>query len=188
MPSLKEKYEKEITAKMMALFGYKNKLAVPRLLKVIVNVGLNAGQANDEKYKESIKSTLIRITGQNPVFTKAKKSISAFKVREGMTVGLKATLRGRRMYDFVDKLINITLARVRDFRGLDKKSLGDSRSLTIGFREHVVFPEIKSDEVERIHGLEVTIVTSAKNTKEADALFSLMGFPFKDEGSKELNN
>lgn len=184
MLNLREKYEKQIAPKLMELFGYKNKLAAPKLTKVIINVGINATHANDDKFKETAASTLARITGQKPVFTKAKKSISAFKVREGMTVGLKVTLRGQKMYDFVDKLVNISLPRVRDFRGLDKKSLGRSKCLTLGFKEHIVFPEIKSDEVERMHGLEVTVVSNAKNEEEAFQLFSLLGFPFKEEEKK----
>ena len=185
MLTFKEKYKKEVVPKMMELFGFKNQLAVPKIIKVKVNVGINAQNSNDEKYKETIVNTLTRITGQKPVFTKAKKSISAFKIREGMTVGLIVTLRGQRMYDFVDKLVNVSLPRVRDFRGLEPKSLGNSKSLTIGFKDHVVFPEIQSDEVERIHGLEVTIVTNAENGKEAFQLFSLLGFPFKENEQKK---
>ena len=181
MTRLQEKYQKEIVPKMKEIFGYKNNLAVPRLVKVKVNTGLSAALSKEEKYKEVVALTLSRITGQKPLFVKAKKSISAFKVRKGLIVGATVTLRGRRMYEFVDKLVNITLARVRDFRGLEEKSLGQSGSLTIGFKEHVVFPEIKSDEVEKIHGLEVSVVTNAKNVQEALTLLKLLGFPFKEK-------
>lgn len=181
MTRLQEKYQKEIVPKMKEIFGYKNSLAVPRLVKVKVNAGISAALSKDEKYKDVIVQTLSRITGQKPLLVKAKKSISAFKVRKGLIVGATVTLRGRRMYEFVDKLVNITLARVRDFRGLEAKSLGQSGSLTIGFKEHVVFPEIKSDEVEKIHGLEVSVVTNAKNVPEALTFLKLLGFPFKEK-------
>lgn len=180
MTRLQEKYQKEIVPKMKELFGYKNNLAVPHLVKVKVNSGIPAALSKDEKYKEVVVATLSRITGQKPLLVAAKKSISAFKVRKGLIVGATVTLRGRRMYEFVDKLVNITLARVKDFRGLEEKSLGQSSSLTIGFKEHVVFPEIKSDEVEKIHGLEVSVVTNAGKIQEALALLRLLGFPFKE--------
>jgi large subunit ribosomal protein L5 len=181
MTRLQEKYQKEVVPKMKEIFGYKNNLAVPRLVKVKINAGISAALSKEEKYKEVVAQTLSRITGQKPLLVKAKKSISAFKVRKGLIVGATVTLRGRRMYEFVDKLVNITLARVRDFRGLEEKSLGQSGSLTLGFKEHVVFPEIKSDEVEKIHGLEVSVVTNAKNVKEALTLLKLLGFPFKEK-------
>ena len=180
----KEKYRRKIVPKMREIFGYKNDLAVPRLLMVKINAGISAKLSKDEKYTETVVRTLARISGQKPVLMKAKKSISAFKVRQGMTVAAMVTLRGNRMYDFVDKLINITLARVRDFQGLSAKSLGNSRSLTLGFREHVVFPEIQSDEVDEIHGLAVSIVTSAKTGKEAFTLLKLFGFPFREDEPK----
>lgn len=180
MTRLKDKYQKEVIPKMKEIFGYKNDLAVPKITMVKINSGISAKNSKDEKYLNTVIGSLTRITGQKPILVRAKKSISAFKVRKGMTVGVAVTLRGKRMYDFVDKLINVALARVRDFQGLDPKSLGNSGSLTIGFKEHVVFPEIKSDEVERIHGLEVSIITSAKTGKEALALLKLLGFPFKE--------
>lgn len=178
MITLEEKYKKEVIQEMKKIFGYKNDLAVPRLVKVVVNVGV--GRAlKDDKFVDYATNTLARITGQKPVITKAKKSISAFKIRAGMVVGLKVTLRGRRMYDFVDKLINIALPRVRDFRGLEAKSVDRRGNLTVGFAEHLIFPEIKSDEVERLHGLEVVIDTNAKNQREGLTLFKLLGFPIK---------
>lgn len=176
--NLKEKYQKEVLKALREKFGYKNNLAVPRILKVVLNVGI--GRAKDDpKVMEVAENTLIRISSQKPVVKRAKKSISAFKVRQGMPVGLMVTLRGQRMWDFLTKLVAIALPRVRDFRGLEPKSIDQQGSLNIGFQEHLVFPEIKSDEVEKIHGLEVAIVTSAKSQKEGLELFKSLGFPLK---------
>ncbi len=175
---LKELYKKEIMPQMKKRFGYASNLAVPALKKAVVNVGFGR-HAKDKDYVENIEKNLVLITGQKPVLTKAKKSVSAFKIRDGMIIGAKVTLRGDRLYDFVEKLINISFPRVRDFRGLNEKSVDGSGVLTVGFREHLAFPEIKSDDVENIHGLEVSIVTSAKTREEGLELFKLMGFPFK---------
>lgn len=179
-PRLKEKYQKEVIPKMKQIFGYKNNLAVPRLEKVVFNVGLGKS-LEDPKFIEAAMENLERISGQKPILTKAKKSISNFKIRKGMIVGAKVTLRGNRMYDFVDKLINITLPRIGDFRGLPEKNLNQLGNLTIGIKEHIVFPEIRSDEVEKIHGLEVSISTTAKDRKESLTLFKLLGFPFQEK-------
>ena len=163
---------------MQGRFKYANALAVPRMSKVTINVG--TGKAlQDDKLLDSIVDTITRISGQKIVFTKARKSISAFKIRAGMTVGVRATLRGNRMYDFIEKLINVTLPRVRDFQGIDKKSVDVNGNLSIGFKEHIAFPEIRSDEIERIHGLEVTVTTTAKTHDEGVELFTILGFPFK---------
>ena len=165
---------------MQKRFKYANVLAVPRMSKVTINVG--TGKAlQDDKLLDFIVDTISRISGQKTVFTKARKSIAAFKIREGMTVGVRATLRGDRMYDFVEKLINVTLPRVRDFRGIDKKSVDASGNLSIGFKEHIAFPEIRSDEVERIHGLEITVTTTAITHDEGVELFTILGFPFKKD-------
>lgn len=177
--NLKEKYQKEVIAKMKKEFGYVNNLAVPRIIKVTLNIGIGRGK-DDPKVAETAENTLKRITGQAPVYTLSKKSISAFKVREGMKVGLKVTLRSKRMWDFLEKLIGVTLPRVRDFRGLDLKNIDSGGNLNLGFNEHLVFPEIRSDEVERIHGLEVAITTTAKDKKTAFSLFKYLGFPFKE--------
>lgn len=180
MNRLKEKYKKEVIPAMRKKLGYKNDLAVPKLIKVTINSG--TGQAlKDDKLLDVVVNTLTRISGQKPVLTKAKKSISTFKIREGDTVGIKVTLRGQRMYDFVDKLINVSLARVRDFQGLERKSIDKSGNLTVGFKEHVAFPEIGSDEVERIHGLEVVITTDARSQEEGLELLLFLGFPFKSK-------
>ncbi|MFA6098780.1 MAG: 50S ribosomal protein L5 [Patescibacteria group bacterium] len=178
MPELKKKYQKTVIPAIKEKLGLKNSMAVPKILKVIINCGLNQNN-KDEKFSDTVVSTLTRISGQKPVLTKAKKSISAFKIRAGAIVGVMVTLRGQRMYDFVDKLVNITLPRVRDFQGIPQKSVDQRGNLSIGFKEHVVFPEIRSDEVERIHGLEVVISTSAQSHDQGVALFTLLGFPFK---------
>src|SRR4030043_273085 len=159
---LKEQYIKKITPSMKEKFGYKNSLAVPRLDKVTINVGISAAK-RDDKYLELVTRTLSRITGQKPVFTLAHQAISAFKIREGNIVGAKVTLRGTRMYDFVDKLINVTLPRVRDFRGINPKSIDKSGNLNLGFKEHIAFAEIDPSEVEMLHGLEVAVTTTAKS-------------------------
>ncbi len=179
-PRLKHKYLKEVAPMLAKEFGYQNMLAVPKILKATVNVGL--GKAlSDPKLIEVATSTLSRITGQKPIVRRAKKSISNFKIRQGMIIGLQVTLRGNRMYEFLDKLFNISLPRVRDFRGIKASSLDQQGNLTIGFKEHIVFPEIKSDEVESLHGLEVSITTTAKNNKIGRRLFELLGVPFARE-------
>jgi large subunit ribosomal protein L5 len=179
--NLREKYLKQVIPAMKEKFGYKNDLAVPKLEKVIVNVGIGQG-LKDIKFKENVEATLMRITGQKPVERKARKAISGFKIKKGQVVGLMVTLRKKRMYDFVDKLINIALPRTRDFRGLNPKSMDGHGNLTIGFKEHIAFPEIKADEVERLHGLEVVIVTSARDDERGLELLKLLGFPFKIGG------
>lgn len=176
--NLYKKYQKEVVPALQKELGKKSVLALPRLVKVVLNVGIGKFK-DDAKMSEVAESTLQRITGQKPVFTLAKKSISAFKVREGMKVGLKVTLRGARMWDFLEKLINVALPRVRDFRGLSlKKGFDKQGNFTIGFKEHLVFPEIKSDEVEKIHGLEVSLMMNTANPKEGQALLRSLGFPF----------
>ncbi len=177
---LQEKYKKQIVAKLKQDFGYKNNLAVPKLIKAVINVGFGRN-AKEKSFIDNVVGSLTRITGQKPVLTKAKKSISAFKIRQGMVIGAMVTLRGQRLYDFVEKLIDITFPRVRDFRGISEKQIDSQGNLMIGFRENISFPEIKSDEIEKIHGLEICLVTTAKNQTEGLALFKLMGFPFKHE-------
>jgi len=178
--NLKEYYFKKIVPELKKKLGYKNDLQVPRLDKAVLNVGLSKG-LKDATFLDTVESTLTRISGQRPVKTKAKKSISNFKIRQGMVIGMKVTLRGQRMYDFIEKLVKVTLPRVRDFRGLDWKMLDKKGNLNLGIQEHISFPEIRSDEIEKLHGLEVAIVSTAKNPKEAKALFLALGFPFKSE-------
>lgn len=173
---LQEKYQKEVVPAMKEKFGYKNNLAVPRIVRTIVNVGIGS-RLKDEKVQETISSDLALITGQKPTPTLAKKAISAFKTRKGMIVGLKVTLRGKRMLDFLSRLINVALPRTRDFRGLPLKSIDEGGNLTIGIKEHIIFPEITHEDVKKIFGLEVTVITNAKSREEALELFKLLGFP-----------
>lgn len=176
--NLKGYYQTKVVPQLIKEKGYKNIHAVPKIIKVLVHVGF--GKISQEpKITEVVENTLKRITGQNPVWTKAKKSISNFKLREGIIIGAKVTLRGKRMYDFLEKLINVTLPRVRDFRGLSLKSVDQGGNLSIGFKEHIAFPEIRSDEVEKIHGLEVTVVTNARTRPEAESLFKKLGLPLQ---------
>lgn len=178
--NLREKYQKEIAAKLKAKFGYKNIMAAPRLVKAVINAGVGRN-AKDKNFIDGVASSLERISGQKPVLTKAKQSISAFKTRKGMVIGVAVTLRGRRMYDFADKLVNVTFPRIRDFRGLSAKQVDDQGNLAVGFKEHLAFPEVKADEVENIHGLQVCLSTTAKTREQGLELFKLMGFPFKKE-------
>jgi len=175
---LQEKYNKEVVPALREKFGYKNIMAVPKITKVVLNVGINS-RNTDSGLLEAVESTLTRISGQKPVRTKAKKAISAFKVKENMVVGVVVTLRGQRMYDFLEKLVNVSLPRIRDFRGISEKNIDQQGNLTIGFKEHIVFPEIRSDEVERIHGLQVTVTTNAGDQAAGQELFRLLGFPFQ---------
>ena len=177
MQSIKEKYEKIVVPEMKKKFGYKNNLAVPKIIKVAVATGI--GSMKDEEKKKIIESSLAAITGQKSVPNIAKKSIATFKTREGMVIGHSVTLRGNRMYDFLEKLVNVTIPRIRDFRGLDPKAIDTQGNFTIGFKEHTVFPETASDDVRKAFGLGVTIATTTKNKEEAFEFFKLMGFPFK---------
>jgi large subunit ribosomal protein L5 len=175
---LYKKYQESSIPTLKEKFGYKNVNSVPKIEKVSVNVGINAKNA-ESNYAENVENILERITGQKPVKTKARKAVSAFKIREGMVVGVKATIRGQRMYDFLDKFVNVAIPRIRDFRGLSVKNIDRQGNLTLGIREHNVFPEIKSDEVERIYSLEVSITTSADTYEEGLELFRSLGFPFQ---------
>lgn len=184
--NLKTKYQKEIVPKLKEKFAFDNIFLVPKFNKVIINVGF--GRHNKEKvYIDNVEKTLIRISGQKPVFTKAKKSIASFKIREGMTIGAMVTLRGDRMYDFLDKLLNITFPRVRDFRGISENAVDKQGNLSIGFKENSSFPEVRIEDINNIHGLEVVIDSSAKNKEEGLELYRLAGFPFKkEEPSKKV--
>ena len=167
-----------ILQKLQKELGIKNILALPNLQKVVVNVGL--GRAiKDDKFLEIALRDLGLITGQKPKVTLAKKSIANFKTREGVPIGAMVTLRGKRMYDFISRLINIALPRTRDFRGIGAKSLDKNNNLTIGIKEHIVFPEVSGEEVKNIFGFEITLVVKAKNKNEAMALYKVMGFPIK---------
>lgn len=175
---LKEKYKKEIAPKMMEKFAYSNISEIPKIEKVVLNVGM--GRHSKEKlYIDNVVKSLTAISGQKPVLTKAKKAIASFKVREGMVVGACVTMRGDRMYEFLEKLVNVTFPRVRDFRGIMEKNVDRSGNLNIGFKEHTAFPEIRADQVDNIFGLEVNIACTAKNREEGLEMFKLFGFPFK---------
>jgi large subunit ribosomal protein L5 len=180
--SLKEKYNKEVKKQLKTEFSYKNDMAVPRLVKATVNVGFGRN-AKDKQFIDNVEKGLAKITGQKAVLAKSKKSISAFKIRKGMVIGAYASMRGQRMYDFVGKLINVTLPRVRDFRGISDGVVDDSGNMTIGFKEHTAFPEISSDDMDNVFGLEVYIATTAKSREEGLKFFKLLGFPMKEKNS-----
>lgn len=175
---VKQHYQKDIVPALMKEFGFKNTLAVPKVEKVTISVGLSQG-IKDAKVLETVERTLERITGQKPVQTMARKSIASFKIRQGMVVGMMVTLRGPRMWDFLTKLIHATFPRIRDFRGISPKSVDARGNASFGFREHLPFPEIRPDEVERIHGMQVTVTTTAASRDRGLALFRALGFPFQ---------
>lgn len=178
MLRLKEKYQKEVVPQMKEKFGYRNDLAVPKVGKVVINTGLGKFK-QDQKTIEEIERALSLISGQKPVFTLAKKAISSFKIREGMKVGFKITLRSQRMYDFLERLIYLALPRSRDFRGIEQKSIDEKGNLTIGIKEHIIFPEISHEEVKTIFGLEISVITNVKKRKEGLELLRLLGLPIK---------
>lgn len=170
-------YKDEIISKLTEDFDYENQMAVPRLEKIVINSGV--GEAvESEKVLDTVTDNLARITGQRPVATRSKKSISNFKLREGMPIGAKVTLRKRIMYEFLDRLINLALPRTRDFQGVPDKSFDGRGNYTLGIKEHTIFPEIDSDDVDKVHGLDVTFVTSAETDEEAYALLKHFGMPF----------
>lgn len=178
MATLKEQYEKEMVPALMKELGYDNRFQIPKLVKVVVNVGLGDGAQNAKIFENGVNE-LSMITGQKPVITRAKKSIAGFKVREGMPIGAMVTLRGERMYDFLAKLNFIVLPRIRDFRGLNEKGFDGRGNYNIGLRDQIVFPEIDYDKVDRLRGMNITIVTTATNDRDAKALLTLMGIPFR---------
>jgi large subunit ribosomal protein L5 len=177
---LKEKFRQEVTPALMERCGYKNVMQVPRLEKVVLNIGVGEAIQN-AKALEAAEADLTTISGQHPVTTRAKKSIAAFRLRAGMTVGLKVTLRGERMYDFVDKLVNTVLCRIREFQGVAMSSFDGQGNYTLAFREQTVFPEIDYDKIDKARGLEVSIVTTAKTDEEGKDLLELLGMPFAPE-------
>ena len=175
---LKEKYQNEVVPALMERFQYENVMEVPKLEKIVVNMGVGEAKENSKTLDAAVKE-LELIVGQKPIVTKSKKSIANFKLREGMNVGTKVTLRGEKMYDFLDKLMNISLPRVRDFRGLNSSSFDGRGNYALGIREQLIFPEIEYDMVESIRGMDIVIVTTAKTDEEAKAFLELMGMPFK---------
>ena len=175
---LKEKYKNEIIPQMMKSLGYKNKWAVPRIEKIVLNIGLGEGGSNP-KLLDTALQELAQITGRRGIKTKAKKSIANFKLREGMSIGCMVTLRGRVMYEFLYRLMNIALPRVRDFRGLSPKSFDGHGNYTMGVREQIIFPEINYDKIEKAAGMNITMTTTAKTDEEARELLKLFGMPFR---------
>jgi len=177
-PRLKTQFEQTIRAKLATDFGYKNRMQVPAIEKVVLNMGIGEG-VNDRKKVEQAAADLALIAGQKAVITKARKSIATFKVRDGQPIGCKVTLRSARMYEFVDRLVNIALPRVRDFRGLNPKSFDGRGNYTIGIKEHIIFPEIDYDKATEIWGMDVTVCTTARTDDEARALLAAFNFPFR---------
>ena len=177
-PRLKKHYNDNVKASLRKQFGYKNVMMTPRIEKIVINMGV--GEAvNDRKAVDQAAAELMRISGQKPIITKAKKSIATFKLRDGMAVGCKVTLRKDRMYEFLDRLVTVALPRVRDFRGLSTKSFDGRGNYALGLKEHIVFPEINYDQVEKIRGMDIIVCTSAKTDDEARALLAEFNFPFR---------
>ncbi len=175
---LQEYYEKEVVPQLIKEFGYKNPMQVPRLVKIVLNMGLGEATQNI-KILDSAMEELALITGQRPIIRRARKSIAAFKLRAGMPIGCKVTLRRTRMYDFFDKLVHFALPRVRDFKGVSDKSFDGRGNYTLGIREHIIFPEINYDKIDKVKGMNVTFVTTAKTDEEGKALLEKLGMPFR---------
>lgn len=178
-PRLRAKYQKEIRAKLQEQFNYSNQMQVPKLDKVVINMGVGEAVADSKKIKTAL-AELEKISGQKPVPTKARKSIAGFKLREGMIIGAKVTLRRDRMYEFLDRLTNMALPRVKDFRGLNGKSFDGQGNYAMGLKEQIVFPEINYDDIEDIRGMDIIVCTTAKTNEEAKALLAHCGFPFRN--------
>ena len=177
MARMKDFYKAELAPALMKKFGYKSVMQIPKLDKIVINVG--AGEAKENaKAIDAISGDLAKITGQNPVVCKAKKSVANFKLREGMPIGVKVTLRGERMYEFLDRLFNVALPRVRDFRGINPNSFDGLGNYTLGIREQLIFPEIDYDKVDKVRGMDICFVTTANTDEEARELLTLMGAPF----------
>ena len=179
MNTLKEQYEKEVIPALTKKFEYKSSMQVPKLDKVVINIGLGDTRENPKALENAMKE-LAQITGQKPIVTKAKKSIAAFKIREGQDLGCKVTLRRDKMYDFVYKLFNVALPRVRDFRGVSSNSFDGRGNYTMGLKEQLIFPEIEYDKVDKLRGMDIIFVTTAKSDEEAKELLKLLGMPFKN--------
>ena len=178
MARLREKYKNDVVPKMMQQLGYTNVMAVPKLEKIVLNMGLGDAHSNP-KGLEAARAELAQITGQHAVVTKAKKSIAAFKLREGMQIGARVTLRGDRMYEFLDRLLNAVLPRIRDFRGISPDAFDGRGNYTLGVREQLIFPEIDFAKVEKVRGMNISIVTTARNDEEGRALLRSFGMPFR---------
>ena len=179
MEILREQYEKEVVPSLMKKFGYKSIMQVPRLDKIVINIGLGDTRENPKSLENAVKD-LMQITGQKPIITKAKKSIAAFKIREGADIGCKVTLRKDRMYDFAYKLFNVALPRVRDFRGISADSFDGRGNYSMGIKEQLIFPEIEYDKVDKLRGMDIIFVTTAQTDEEGRELLRLLGIPFKN--------
>ena len=179
MNTLKEQYDKEVVQALKNKFGYKSIMQVPKLNKIVINIGLGDTRENPKALENAMKE-LVQITGQKPVITKAKKSIAAFKIREGADIGCKVTLRSDKMYDFAYKLFNVALPRVRDFRGVSSNSFDGRGNYSMGIKEQLIFPEIEYDKIDKIRGMDIIFVTTAKTDEEAKELLTLLGMPFKN--------
>jgi len=177
-PRLKEKYEKEIVKQLMDEFKYENIMQVPRLKKITINMGVGSATSNQKDLEAAVRD-LTKISGQKPVVTKAKKSIASFKVREGNSIGCKVTLRGNRMYEFLDRLLNIAIPRIRDFRGISRKGFDGNGNFTLGLREQTIFPEVDLEDSQIVKGMNITLTTNIKEDKESLSLIEKFGFPFK---------
>ena len=177
MTNLKEKYKKKIVPELMKKFGYKNPMRVPKLEKIVINRGVGEVVSNPKAF-DIVSEELTMIAGQKPLAIKSKKSIAGFKLRQGVSIGLKVTLRGSRMYDFMDKLANICLPRIRDFKGVNPKAFDGQGNYTLGVKEQLIFPEVNYDRVDKIRGMDISIVTSTKKDEEAKELLRLIGIPF----------
>jgi large subunit ribosomal protein L5 len=184
MPRLKDLYMKSVRPQLMREFGYKNLHEVPKLEKIVINVGMGAAIDNP-KLLDSAVEELATISGQRPVVTRAKKAISNFRLREGMAIGVKVTLRGARMYEFLDRLINVAIPRIRDFRGVPTRSFDGRGNYTLGIKEQLIFPEVDYDKVEKVHGMDITIVTTAERDDEALTLLAGFGMPFRRQPGRE---
>jgi large subunit ribosomal protein L5 len=182
MPRLKERYREEIIPRLMELCGYKNIMQVPRLEKIALNIGLGEAIQN-AKALESAEEDMVAISGQHPVITRAKKSIAAFRLRTGMPIGLKVTLRGERMYEFLDKLVNAVLPRMHEFQGVSPDSFDGRGNYTLGLKEQIFFPEIDYDKIDKVRGLEISIITTAETDEEGRHLLELLGMPFARDGA-----
>jgi large subunit ribosomal protein L5 len=178
MPRLKDYYKETVVPYLMKRFNYKNIMAVPKIEKVVINMGVGDAIQNPDLLKAAVNDLMV-ISGQKPVVTRAKKSISNFKLRKGMSIGCMVTLRGNRMYEFLDKLLNVALFRIRDFRGVSPKSFDGRGNYTLGIKEQLIFPEIEYDKVVKVRGMDITIVTTAKTDEEAYELLKALGMPFR---------
>jgi large subunit ribosomal protein L5 len=184
MARLREKYQNEVAPKLAEQFQYKSTMQLPKIEKIVINMGLGDAIQNI-KILDSAAEELAQLTGQKPVITRARQSIAAFKLRKGMPIGCMVTLRGNRMYEFFDKLVNVALPRVRDFRGISLKALDGRGNYTLGIKEHIIFPEIDYDKIDKIKGMNITIVTTARTDDEARTLLALMGMPFKQKDAEK---